>query len=394
LDRRKFLELALGAGVMAAYPKGTAASVPKISRNEAFQTSSSDDESLANYTPEKHRPTALHKTNSETDIKTDLEGFLEICNPTATEAFTSILTQFEEASRLIEKNIKANTIGRLNNEETIYSNADKWASAITAAPIWVLSLASRTLGDSITAGIELSKSDKSSLSTMFAYNAQTFSITYIKNFLVESLRNSLIEQMKLNNELDPRRINAQAVFKDLNQNRDSLKIKFSENLQSIYEIPKSFKEASLDRKILDSGSIGIGFLLSLINTGLGKFISSLGRQRIVGENALRKELGSENYNKQAKIAVTNAITYPSFNLINGICQELVKQTITLDSSSQLAQTNFRELIGNLSSFLAYMFIKVPFQNKLEHAMHKQIKEQGEFRTPLKEIAELMEPSSQ
>jgi hypothetical protein len=39
--------------------------------------------------------------------------------------------------------------------------------------------------------------------------------------------------MKLNNELDPRRINAQAVFKDLNQNRDSLKIKFSENLQSV-----------------------------------------------------------------------------------------------------------------------------------------------------------------
>ncbi|NBO25119.1 MAG: hypothetical protein EBU93_07825, partial [Chlamydiae bacterium] len=86
---------------------------------------------------------------------------------------------------------------------------------------------------------------------MFAYNAQTFSITYIKNFLVESLRNSLIEKMTLNNELDPRRINAQALFKNLNQNRDSLKIKFSENLQSIYGIPKSFNEASLNRKILD-----------------------------------------------------------------------------------------------------------------------------------------------
>jgi hypothetical protein len=266
-------------------------------------------------------------------------------HPTATEAFTSLLSQGIEACALIEKNIKANTVGRFNKEETIYSNADRWASATTAPLIWALSLASRSLGDSITAGIELSKSDKSSLSTMFAYNAQTFSITYIKNFLVESLRNSLIEKMTLNNELDPRRINAQALFKNLNQNRDSLKIKFSENLQSIYGIPKSFNEASLNRKILDSGSIGIGFLVSPINTGLGKFINSLGRQRIVGENALSKELGSENHSKQAKIAVANAITYPFFNLINGICQELVKKTITLDSSSQLAQTNFRELIG-------------------------------------------------
>jgi hypothetical protein len=176
---------------MAAYPKGTAASVPnKISNNaEAFQTSS-DDESLANNT-RNQRPTALHKT--------DHERILEICNPTFTEAATSIFSQFQEASLLIEKNIKANKAGGLNKEETIYSNADKWASATMAAPIWALSLASRTLGDSITAGIELSKSDKSSLSTMFAYNAQTFSITYIKNFLVESLRNSLIEQMKLNN---------------------------------------------------------------------------------------------------------------------------------------------------------------------------------------------------
>jgi len=374
LDRRKFLTLAGAAGVMAAYPRVTAASVPKISDNEeAFQTS---DKSGANNTPQKHRPRALH------------EKALETLNPTTTEAATSIFSQFQEASLLIEKNIKANTVGRLNKEETIYSNADKWASATMAAPIWALSLASRTLGDSITAGIELSKSDKSSLSTMFAYNAQTFSITYIKNFLVESLRNSLIEQMKLNNELDPRRINAQAVFKDLNQNRDSLKIKFSENLQSIYEIPKSFKETSLDRKIFDSGSIVIGFLLSPINTGLGKFASALGRQRIVGENALRKELGSENYNKQAKIAVANAITYPFFNLINGICQELVKKTITLDSSSQLAQTNFRELIGNLSSFFGYMTLKVPIQNELEHAMHKQ----EEFRTPFREIAVLMEPN--
>jgi hypothetical protein len=383
LDRRKFLELAVGAGVMAAYPKGTAASVPnKISNNaEAFQTSS-DDESLANNT-RNQRPTALHKT--------DHERILEICNPTATEAATSIFSQFQEASLLIEKNIKANTIGRLNKEETIYSNADKWASAVTAAPIWVLSLASRTLGDSITAGIELSKSDKSSLSTMFAYNAQTFSITYIKNFLVESLRNSLIGQMELNNELDPRHINAQAVFEDLNQNGDSLKIKFSENLQSISEIPKSFSKASTNRKILDSGSIGIGFLLSPINTGLGKFINSLSRQGIVGENALRKELGSENYNKQAKIAVANAITYPFFNFINGICQELVKKTITLDNSSQLAQTNFRELVGNVSSSLAYMILKVPMQNGLEHMMHKQEQEKGELGSPFKEIAKLMEP---
>ena len=369
MKRRKFLELIAGAGAMAAYPRGTAASVPEIS-----QTSG---KSGANNTPKNHRPRALH------------EKALEICNPTATEAATSIFSQFQEASLLIEKNIKANEIGLLNQEETIYSNADKWASATMAAPIWALSLASRTLGDSITAGIELSKSDKSSLSTMFAYNAQTFSITYIKNFLVESLRNSLIEQMKLNNELDPRHINAQAVFKDLNQNRDSLKIKFSKNLQSICTIPESFSKASTDRKILDSGSIGIGFLLSPINTGLGKFITSLGRQRIVGENALRKELGSQNHKKQAKIAVANAITYPLFNLINGICQELVKKTIRLDNSSQLAQTNFRELIGNLSSFFGYMTLKVPIQNELEHAMHEQEK----FRTPFKEIAELMEPTS-
>ena len=208
MDRRKFLELALGAGVMAAYPKGTAASVLKISRNEAFQTS---DKSLANNTLENHRPIALH------------ERALETLNPTVTEAATSISRQWLEASLLIEKNIKANTAGGLNRDETIYSNADKWASAIMTTPTWALSLASRTLGDSITAGLELSKSDKSSFNTMFAYNVQTFSITYINNFLVESLRNSLIEQMKLNNELDPRHIDAQAVFKDLNQNRDSLK---------------------------------------------------------------------------------------------------------------------------------------------------------------------------
>ena len=387
MDRRKFLTLAGAAGVMAAYPRVTAALGSEISDNYTATAKAlreempnngvnNDDENAKIKSKQSpHRPIALH------------ERVLETLNPTVTEAASSIFSQFKEASLLIEKNIKANTVGHLNKEETIYSNADKWASATMAAPIWALSLASRTLGDSITAGIELSKSDKSSLSTMFAYNAQTFSITYIKNFLVESLRNSLIEQMKLNNELDPRHINAQAVFKDLNG--DSLKIKFSENLQSIYEIPKSFKEASLDRKIFDSGSIGIGFLLSPINTGLGKFINSLGRQRIVGENALRKELGSENYNKQAKIAVANAITYPFFNLINGICQELVKKTITLDSSSQLAQTNFRELIGNLSSFFGYMTLKVPIQNKLEHAMHKQEK----FRTPFKEIAELMEPTS-
>ncbi|MFM7458243.1 MAG: hypothetical protein ACKO3R_06250 [bacterium] len=63
-------------------------------------------------------------------------------------------------------------------------------------------------------------------------------------------------------------------------------------------------------------------------------------------------------------------------MINGICQELVKKTITLDSGSQLAQTNFRELIGNLSSFLGYMFLKVPTQNELERAMHKQKKNSG------------------
>lgn len=387
MDRRKFLTLAVGAGAMAAYPRVTAASEPKISDNEeAFQTS---DKSRANNTPQNHRQTALHKTDPETDLKTDHKRILEICNPTFTEAVTSLSRQAIEACALIEQNIKANKNGRLSNEETIYSNADKWASAIMNMPTWTLSLASRTLGDSITAGLELSKSDKSSFNTMFAYNVQTFSITYINNFLVELLRNSLIEQMKLNNELDPRRINAQAVFEDLNQNRDSLKIKFSENLQSICKIPESFSKASTDRKILDSGSIGIGFLLSPINTGLGKFINSLGRQRIVGENALRKELGSENYNKQAKIAVANAITYPFFNLINGICQELVKKTITLDNSSQLAQTNFRELIGNLSSFFGYMTLKVPIQNELEHAMHKQ----EEFRTPFREIAGLMEPTS-
>jgi hypothetical protein len=54
LDRRKFLTLAGAAGVMAAYPRVTAASVPKISDNEeAFQTS---DKSGANNTPQKHRP--------------------------------------------------------------------------------------------------------------------------------------------------------------------------------------------------------------------------------------------------------------------------------------------------------------------------------------------------
>jgi hypothetical protein len=61
---------------MAAYPKGTPASESRISRNEAFQASS-DDESLANNRRENQRPTALHKTDSETDI----EGFLEICIP-------------------------------------------------------------------------------------------------------------------------------------------------------------------------------------------------------------------------------------------------------------------------------------------------------------------------
>ncbi|MFM7457716.1 MAG: hypothetical protein ACKO3R_03525 [bacterium] len=102
--------------------------------------------------------------------------------------------------------------------------------------------------------------------------------------------------MKLNNELDPRRINTQVLFKNLNRNRDFLKIKFSENLQSIYEIPKSFKEASLGKKIFDS-----------------------------------------------------------------------------------------ESIGNLSSFLGYMFLKVPIQNELEHAMHMQ----EELRTPFREIAYLI-----
>lgn len=284
MDRRRFLELAVGAGVTAAYPRRTAAwhccRTPISDNEEAFQTS---DKSGANNTPKNQRPTALH----ETDLKTGHEQILEICNPTFTEAATSLSRQAIEACRLIEQNIKANKAGGLNREETIYSNADKWASAIMNMPTWTLSLASRTLGDSITAGLELSKSDKSSFNTMFAYNVQTFSITYINNFLVELLRNSFIKQMTLNNELDPRLIKAQAIFKDLNQNRDSLKIKFLENLQSIYEIPKSFNEASLDRKIFDSGSIGIGFLLSLINTGLGKFVSSLSRQRIVGENALK-----------------------------------------------------------------------------------------------------------
>jgi hypothetical protein len=348
LDRRKFLELAVGAGIMAAYPKGAAASVPKISRNEAFQTSSGD-ESLANYTPEKHRPTALHKTDSETD----LEGFLETCNPTAAEAFTSLLRQGIEAWVLIEENIKAHNDGRLSKEEAIYSNADRWASAITNVPTWGLSLASRLLGDCITEKIELSKSDKSSANTMLAYNVHTFSIIYINNFLVESLRRSYINQMNLNDELDPRRINTQAIVEDLNQNRESLINKFSENLQSIYGIPKSFKEASLDRKIFDIGSTLLGFLVSFLNTGFARFLTSLGRQRETGENALKRELEydnkddnkkvkSENYNKQVKIAVANAITFPSFNFINAGCQAVINYIFKLDSSSQLAQKNLEE----------------------------------------------------
>lgn len=382
MDRRKFIGLVIGAGVStAACQKGTAASVPEIPHNE--KACKASRKSLDNKTLENQHLKALHKT--------DHERALEICNPTATEAVSSILSQVLEANKLIEKNIRDHEAGEFSMEETIYSNADKWASAITATPTWALSLASRTLGDSITAGMELSKSDKSSLSSMFAYNVQTFSLTYLKNFLVESLRNSLIEQMKLNNELDPRHIDAQAVFKYLNQNSDSLRIKFSENLQSICEIPESFSKASLDRKILDSGSITIGFLLGLINTGLGKLVSSLGRQRIVGENALRKELESKNYNKQEKIATTNAITYPVLNLINAISQLLIQQ-ITLDNSSELAQTNFRELIGNLSSFLATMFIKAPGQGYLEERMDKQIKKHGECQRPLKEIADLMKPN--
>ncbi|MFM7458241.1 MAG: hypothetical protein ACKO3R_06240 [bacterium] len=75
MDRRRFLELAVGAGVTAAYPRGTAASEPKISDNEeAFKTS---DKSGANNTPKNQRLRALHETDSETDIKTDLERFLE-----------------------------------------------------------------------------------------------------------------------------------------------------------------------------------------------------------------------------------------------------------------------------------------------------------------------------
>lgn len=390
MDRRKFLELAVGAGVMAAYPKGAAASVPKISRNKAFQTSS-DGESLANYTPEKQRPTALHKTDSETDIKTDLEGFLETCNPTAAEAFTSLLRQGIEAWILIKKNIKAHNDGRLSKEEAIYSNADRWASAITNMPTWVLSLASRLLGDYITEKIELSKSDKSSANTMLAYNVHTFSIIYINNFLVESLRKSYINQMKLNDELDPLRINIQAIVEDLNQNRESLINKFSENLQSIYGIPKSFKEASLDRKIFDIGSTLLGFLVSFLNTGFARFLTSLCRQRETGENALKRVLGSEDYNKQVKIAVANAITFPSFNFINAGCQAVINYIFKLDSSSQLAQKNLEELISHTLTFFAYLGLKAPMQNGLEHMMHKQEQEKGELGSPFKEIAKFMEP---
>lgn len=401
MERREFLKLTAGAAVFtAACQKGTAASVPKISPNEeAFQTSSGD-ESLANYTPEKHRPTALHKTDSETDIKTDLEGFLETCNPTAAEAFTSLLRQGIEAWVLIEENIKAHNDGRLSKEEAIYSNADRWASAITNVPTWGLSLASRLLGDCITEKIELSKSDKSSANTMLAYNVHTFSIIYINNFLVESLRRSYINQMNLNDELDPRRINTQAIVEDLNQNRESLINKFSENLQSIYGIPKSFKEASLDRKIFDIGSTLLGFLVSFLNTGFARFLTSLSRQRGAGENALERELESEddnkkvkskNYNKQVKIAVANAITFPSFNFINAGCQAVINYIFKLDSSSQLAQKNLEELISHTLTFFAYLGLKAPMQNGLEHMMHKQEQEKGELGSPFKEIAKLMEP---
>ena len=392
MKRREFLELAVGAGAMAAYPKGTAASVPKISSNEAFQTSS-DDESLANNTRENQLPTALHKTDSETDLKTDHE-ILEICNPTFTEAVTSLSRQGIEACALIEQNIKAHKDGRLSKEEAIYSNADRWASAITNVPTWALSLASCLPGDWITESIELSKSDKSSANTMLAYNVHTFSIIYINNFLVESLRKSYIEQMKLNNELDPRRINVQAIVKDLNQNRESLINKFSENLQSIYGIPKSFKEASLDRKIFDIGSILLGFPVSFLNTGFARFLTSLARQREAGQNALKRELGSENYNKQVKIAVANAITFPSFNLINAGCQILTNYIIKLDSSSQLAQKNLGELISHILTFFAYLGLKAPMQNRLEHMMYKQEQDKGGLGSPFKEIAKLMEPRSQ
>ena len=92
MKRRKFLTLAGATVFTAACQKGTEASVPKISHNEeALQTSNN---SGANNTPKNHRPRALH------------EKALEICNPTVTEAATSISSQFLEANKLIEKNIR------------------------------------------------------------------------------------------------------------------------------------------------------------------------------------------------------------------------------------------------------------------------------------------------
>jgi hypothetical protein len=383
LDRREFLRLAVGAGAgfIAAPPRRSP--VPAISPKAASQTS---DKGGPNNTPKNDRHAALHQPTASDQV-------LEYCNPTLTEAVASILGQVTEAFLLIDKNIKANKAGCLNKEEAIYSNANKWASAIMALPIWALSLASRTLGDSITAGIELSKSDKSSLSTMVAYNAQTFYIIYIKNYLVEALRSSLIKRMESQNQLDPRK--PEVTLAALENLYPDLEREFSKNLQSMNQSPESFIQASTFKKIFDVISILAGFLVLDHNGGLVRFLNSLARERMTGQNALKRVMDSDssNYYKQAKIAVANIITWPCFNLINGICQELVENTITLDSSSELARLHLRELVGNLSSLCAYILFKAPMQNGLEHTMHQQKEGEEGLRTPFREIAHLMDPNT-
>jgi len=86
---------------------------------------------------------------------------------------------------------------------------------------------------------------------MFAYNTQTAAITYIKNFLVEVLRGSLIKRMEFNNTLDPRQIDTREIYRDLDRDQDLLRDRFKKNLNSISQIPEKFSKSSINKKALE-----------------------------------------------------------------------------------------------------------------------------------------------
>ena len=62
----------------------------------------------------------------------------------------------------------------------------------------------------------------------------------------------------------------------------------------------------------------------------------------------------------------------------------------VDTKSELAETNLRELVGNLVGFCGYMVFKVGKQHDLEYSIHKQMQEKT-LESPYKEILGLMKP---